>query len=221
MRPFGDEVARHGAGELDAVPVLAGSEKPPGAAGTCASPGRPLPRSVKADGVRRAAARQRAPAAFRLGDGFGSGRVAPVATTSQVPAGRRSGNGGPAPGGAGMGGPGIWPCPRRCGTVWFIGRLAPISPWCQGLGWGWSNVTTSRAVAASVPGTCRSRSPHHRYGMYCADGCAAGDRDAAGLSQWTEPGRMRCTGQRHSPQAVAVHQDRGPVGIHEGFSGDR
>jgi hypothetical protein len=36
-----------------------------------------------------------------------AGRVAPIATTSQVSADRRFGNGGPAPGGAGIGEPGI------------------------------------------------------------------------------------------------------------------
>ena len=53
-----------------------------------ARPGRmqPLPRPVPADGVLRAAARQRAPAAYRLGDGTGSSALSAPATTARAAA---------------------------------------------------------------------------------------------------------------------------------------
>ncbi len=130
--------------------------------------------------------------------------------------------GGAEPCDAGIGEPGILPRPRRCGTVWVIGGLAPIPGGVQFWDGSWWDATTTTAVAASVAGTCHSCSSHRRHGRYRARGCAVGNRDAADLSRWrTQLGRMRRAGQRHSPQAAGVHQDRGSLATHAGVPGDR
>jgi hypothetical protein len=81
-------VARRGAGELDAVHLRAGPGSGRARPRHGTRPGRlqPLPRPALAGGVLRAAARQRAPAAQRLGDGTRSSALSASATTARATA---------------------------------------------------------------------------------------------------------------------------------------
>src|SRR5690242_559455 len=81
-------VARQGAGELETVHLRTGpgSRQPRPRHGTRPHRLQPLPRPAPADGVLRATARPRAPAAYRLGDGTGSSAFRAPATTAKATA---------------------------------------------------------------------------------------------------------------------------------------
>jgi hypothetical protein len=81
-------VARQGAGELETVHLRTGPGSGRARPRHGARPSRvqPLPRPAPADGVLRAAARHRAPAAHRLGDGTGSPALSASATTARATA---------------------------------------------------------------------------------------------------------------------------------------
>jgi len=81
-------VARQCAGELDAMhlPAGPGSGRARPRHGPCTGRLQSLPRPVPADRVLRAAARPRAPAAYRLGDRTGSPALSASATTARATA---------------------------------------------------------------------------------------------------------------------------------------
>src|SRR5689334_6173071 len=81
-------VARHGAGELAAVHLRAGLGSGRARPRHGPRPGhlQPLPRPAPPDGVLRAAARPRTPAAHRLGDRTGSPALSASATTARATA---------------------------------------------------------------------------------------------------------------------------------------